>query len=122
MAFTSKSGHKFTNADSMRTHNATHAATSKPYDATGMEEPGEEDGAAIAEAHGPAHSIQINHDHEMGVHEVHSDHPDGHHHSSQHGSVEEAHEHASKLAGKEHSEEAIEGLKKFADEEGEEAY
>ena len=120
MAFAAKDGRKFTNADSMRTHNATHSAKSKPFDATGEEQPGEEDGAAVAEAHGPAHTIQINHDHEMGVHGVHSDHPDGHHHSSQHGSVEEAHEHAHKLAGKEHSPEAIEGLKKFADEEGEE--
>lgn len=124
MAFAAKDGTKYSNKDSQRTHDRMHSAKSKPYEPTGMEEPGEqpgeEDGAQIAEQHGPAHTIQIQHDHEMGVHEVHSDHPDGHHHASQHGSVEEAHEHAHKLAGKEHSPEAIEGLKKFADEEGEE--
>ena len=119
MAFKSKDGKKFTNADAMRTHERTSSAKAAPEPEM---EGGEEDGSAIAAEHGPAHTIQINHDHEMGVHEVHSDHPSGHHHVSQHGSVEEAHEHAHKLAGKEHSPEAIEGLKQFADEEAEEGY
>jgi hypothetical protein len=39
------------------------------------------------------------HDHEAGQHHVQSMHPDGHQHESMHGSVEDAHEHAKKLAG-----------------------
>lgn len=95
MAFKSKDGRQFTNADSMRSHNAMHAGAPVPT----MGEDGEEENPEqIALAHGPAHHVEIHHDHEMGVHEVHSDHPDGHHHHSVHGSAEEAHEHAHKLA------------------------
>jgi hypothetical protein len=63
-----------------------------------------EDGAAIAEQHGPATDVAIHHEHEIGVHHVTSEHPDGHHHESDHESAEKAHEHAKKLAGGEHSE------------------
>jgi hypothetical protein len=60
----------------------------------------EQDGAAVAEAHGPAHEVHLMHDHEGGRHEVHSVHPDGHTHmSSHHQSAAEAHDHAKKLAG-----------------------
>ncbi len=62
-------------------------------------EGGEEDGAAVAAEHGPAHEVHVTHDHEAGAHHVHSIHPDGHEHHSEHGSVQEAHEHAKKLAG-----------------------
>ena len=62
-------------------------------------EDGEQDGAAIAAEHGPAHEIHMQHEHEMGAHHVHSVHPDGHEHHSDHGSVKEAHDHAHKLAG-----------------------
>lgn len=52
----------------------------------------------VAEVHGPAHMVNIEHDHEMGAHHVHSMHQDGHEHHSDHGSAGEAHEHAKKLA------------------------
>src|SRR5277367_32755 len=58
-----------------------------------------EDGAAVAEQHGPATQVNMEHEHEMGVHHVHSVHPDGHEHQSDHDSAEKAHEHGKKLAG-----------------------
>lgn len=58
-----------------------------------------EDGAQMAEMHGPATEVHIQHEHEMGVHHVMSTHPDGHVHESDHESAEMAHEHAKKLAG-----------------------
>jgi len=58
-----------------------------------------EDGAALAEQHGPATEVHLQHEHEMGVHHVTSEHPDGHHHESDHESAAKAHEHAKKLAG-----------------------
>jgi hypothetical protein len=68
----------------------------------GAEEPPEqepEDGAEIAQMHGPANEVHEQHEDEMGVHHVTSEHPDGHHHESDHGSREEAHEHSGKLKG-----------------------
>lgn len=70
-----------------------------------MDGMGEEDGAQVAEEHGPAHEVHMMHDHEGGVHHVHSMHPDGHEHHSDHASAMEAHEHAKKLAGAEHEQE-----------------
>lgn len=61
------------------------------------EEP--EDGAEIAQEHGPATEVHIEHEHEMGSHHVRSSHPDGHMHESDHESAEAAHEHGKKLAG-----------------------
>lgn len=84
------------------------------------QEEGQESPEQVAEQHGPAQEVHLTHEHEMGAHHVHSVHPDGYEHHSDHGSAEEAHDHAKKLAGHEHSEEAIDGLKKFAEEEGEE--
>lgn len=63
------------------------------------DEQGNEDGAMIAQEHGPASEVHMMHDHEGGMHSVHSLHPDGHEHHSEHGSAEEAHEHGKKLAG-----------------------
>ena len=60
---------------------------------------GEEDGSQVAEEHGPAQHIEMEHSDETGEHKVASHHPDGHMHESTHGSREEAHEHAKKLAG-----------------------
>lgn len=59
----------------------------------------EQDGSAVAEQHGPAVQVSVEHEHEMGVHHVSSQHPDGHQHHSDHNSAEEAHEHGKKLAG-----------------------
>ena len=95
MPFQSKDGKKFSNKDTQRTHDAMTSAKAAPIGG----EPQDEEGAEqVVAAHGPAHTTHIAHDHEMGVHEVHSEHHDGHHHVSQHGSVEEAHDHAKKLA------------------------
>ena len=58
-----------------------------------------EDGAQLAEMHGPAVEVNIQHEHEMGAHHVTSHHPDGHMHESDHESAPAAHEHAKKLAG-----------------------
>jgi hypothetical protein len=63
------------------------------------EEGAEDDGSQVAEEHGPATHVAMEHDHEQGMHSVHSMHPDGHEHHSEHGSAEEAHEHGKKLAG-----------------------
>ena len=67
--------------------------------AGGEEMGGEQDGAQVAQEHGPAQEVHMMHNHEAGSHHVHSMHPDGHEHHSDHGSVEEAHEHGKKLAG-----------------------
>ena len=56
----------------------------------------EEDPHAVAQAHGPAHTVNI--DHQMG-HHVHSEHPDGHVTETDHESIEAAHEHGKGLAG-----------------------
>lgn len=58
---------------------------------------GEEAPADVKAAHGPATEINIQHDHEGGRHHVHSKHSDGHEHQSEHGSAEEAHDHAREL-------------------------
>lgn len=61
-------------------------------------EGGGEDGSQVAQEHGPATHVQM--DHSMPPeHKVTSMHPDGHQHESMHGSAEEAHEHGKKLAG-----------------------
>lgn len=65
--------------------------------ATMEPEMGAEDPAQVAAEHGPAQEVHVMH--AEGAHHVTSEHPDGHHHESDHGSVEEAHEHAKKLAG-----------------------
>lgn len=91
-------GQAYTNADAWRTAKATKAPKmSKPIGEE-MEGQEPEDGAAIAEEHGPATEVHMTHDHEMGVHHVSSKHPDGHEHESDHESAEAAHEHGKKLA------------------------
>lgn len=57
------------------------------------------DPQAVAEQHGPAQHVEIDHNEEAGEHTVRSEHPDGHHHESRHGSRKEAHEAAHDLAG-----------------------
>lgn len=58
-----------------------------------------QDGAAMAQEHGPATDLQIHHEHEAGVHTVHAVHPDGHEHDTEHGSADEAHKYAADCAG-----------------------
>jgi len=96
-------GRKYSNADAYRTAKRTIPADKKPLQPMSMSqgEPDgdEQDGAAIAQQHGPANEVHIEHAEEMGSHHVHSVHPDGHEHHSDHASKEEAHEHGKKLAG-----------------------
>ena len=75
------------------------AAVAEPEQQMGEGEQEPEDGAEIAQMHGPAHEVHHQDDEQMGVHHVHSMHPDGHEHHSDHGSKEEAHEHGGKLKG-----------------------
>lgn len=53
----------------------------------------------VAAEHGPAHEIHMQHDHEGGVHHVHSVHHDGYEHHADHPSAEHAHAHAAHAAG-----------------------
>jgi len=54
--------------------------------------------ADIVAAHGLAHSVTYNHDHNGGSHKVSAQFEDGHTHSSDHASAKEAIEHGSRLA------------------------
>jgi hypothetical protein len=112
MAFTANDGKAFTNRPPMMSHNKSMARAGQKSEAGGVgtkvdplaqpqgEPDGDEqDGAAIAQAHGPAHEVHLQHHEEMGQHHVHSMHPDGHEHHSDHPSKEHAHEHGKKLAG-----------------------
>jgi len=53
----------------------------------------------MAAEHGPAQEVHITHDHEGGMHHVHSVHADGMEHHSDHASADEAHMHAAHAAG-----------------------
>ena len=112
MAHVAQDGKKFGARVPMEHHNrsmemgakksaAGGVGTMDPLQSPNMDEQGmgSEDGAQVAQEHGPASDVSMRHDDQQGMHEVHSMHPDGHHHSSQHGSREEAHEHGKKLAG-----------------------
>jgi hypothetical protein len=97
MAFESSDGKKFTNRPPMMAHERgmkklTPTAAPGQDDMGGGESP--ED--AVAQ-HGPAVEVTISH--EGGKHSVKSRHEDGHEHSSEHGSVDEAHDAGRTLAG-----------------------
>lgn len=57
------------------------------------------DGEQMAQEHGPAQKVTIQHDPSSGVHHVMVDHPDGHTHQTQHGTAAEAHDFAKACAG-----------------------
>lgn len=100
MAFTSKDGSRFTNRDSMKQADARFAAKQpSPQPVAQSDGDMDDDPQQVAEEHGPAVEVTIQHNHEAGQHQVHSKHPDGHEHHSEHGSAQDAHEHAKKLAG-----------------------
>ena len=108
MAFQASDGFKSSNRAPMRQHEKSMMAKKSmaggagdplQQPAGGAQEMGQEDGAQVAQEHGPAQEVHMMHNDEAGSHEVHSTHPDGHSHMSQHGSREEAHEHGKKLAG-----------------------
>jgi hypothetical protein len=53
----------------------------------------------VVKAHGPAHKVEIEHNHEAGSHKKTSHHGKGHTHTSEHGSVSEAHHAGMEAAG-----------------------
>jgi hypothetical protein len=106
MAFQDSGGNKFTNHSAMKSSEAKLKAKSPANAAISHEEENgqpdaanQQDGKALAQQHGPATEIQIQHDHEGGQHHVHAVHPDMHEHDSQHGSAAEAHAFAGDCAG-----------------------
>jgi hypothetical protein len=104
MAFTAKDGSKHTNHSSYKSANARLGAHEPqkgeaPEESMGGEPEEGSDGAQIASEHGPAHVIDIQHDHEGGRHTVHAMHPDGHEHETEHASADEAHKFAGDCAG-----------------------
>ncbi len=104
MAFQASDGFKSTNRAPMRQHEKSMMAKKSmaggagdPLQQPAEQEMGEQDGSQVAQEHGPAQHVDVEHGDSM--HHVHSMHPDGHEHHSDHGSADEAHEHAKKLAG-----------------------
>lgn len=88
------------------------AQSNDPGPVSGAEQPGGQamndgsndqqqnpDGAQMAQEHGPAQSLMIQHDDASNMHTVHAAHPDGHEHQSTHGTKEEAHKYAADCAG-----------------------
>lgn len=55
--------------------------------------------AGLAEEHGPAIQVHMTHDHEQGIHHVHSIHGDGFENHSDHGTAAEAHMAGAEAAG-----------------------
>lgn len=80
---------------------ATHPNPDETMGDEPMQEPGgdhEEVKQMVAE-HGPAHTINITHDHQNGQHHVHHVHQDGFEHHADHPTPEHAHRHAAHAAG-----------------------
>lgn len=102
MAFKSSDGSQFTNHSGMKSHEARIKAKSPqpaPQPEPDADDMGGEDPQSVASAHGPAVEVNISHDHQGGKHSVHSMHQDGHEHTSEHGSADEAHQAARVLSG-----------------------
>ena len=111
MAFSAKDGSKHTNHSSMKQADAKHMAKMPQRPPVDMEEhepdandpmeasEGENEGAAMAQQHGPAVEVNISHDQQTGRHSVHAVHPDGHSHETEHASAQEAHKYAGDCAG-----------------------
>ena len=96
------------NRELVQTYDKAHGKGKKPdtMKAGGGEgemgggEPGDmEEIKGLAAEHGPAHKTETHHDHEGGMHHMHSEHPDGHKHRSSHGSAHEAHTAAMHASG-----------------------
>ena len=108
MAFQAKDGSKHTNRSTMNTANVKHMAKMPSQQADQEPDAGDpmeasegegNDGAAMAQQHGPAVEVNISHDHQGGRHSVHAVHPDGHSHETEHASAGEAHKYAGDCAG-----------------------
>jgi hypothetical protein len=84
--------------------NATHEAAEKPAFEAGEQEgakeaPEQETPEQVVAKHGPATQVTIHHDHKGNKHHIVSRHADGHIHSSDHATADEAHKSASALSG-----------------------
>lgn len=103
MAFADSSGGKHTNHSSFKSAEAK--LKSKGPSANPADEEmdptagGDSDGKAMAEQHGPAVQIDIQHDHEQGQHHVAVTHKNGTQHEKDFGSAAEAHGYAADCAG-----------------------
>jgi len=77
---------------------APRAPTAEPVSAIPQEseQDSTQDPSTVVSEHGPAQTLEINH---QDGHSVTSTHADGHKHHSKHASAEEAHQAASQLAG-----------------------
>ena len=75
-----------------------HEAAETPEFEKGEQEGMNEAPEQVAKEHGPATTVHIAHDHKNKKHHVVSTHKDGHVHSSDHGSANEAHDHAAALS------------------------
>jgi hypothetical protein len=104
MAHTASDGRSFTNLPPMRQHQRGLDSKSKvdplkmPGQGGGEEGGGAEDPAAVVAEHGPAIEVHVSHDRSANKHHVHSEHEDGHATESDHGSSDEAHDHAKALS------------------------
>lgn len=106
MAFEDRGGGKHTNHSSFKSAEAklkSKGPSATPQggaDMQGGQDEGDmqggQDGKAMAQQHGPA--LQLSIDHTSG-HKVHAMHQDGHEHESEHGSAAEAHQFAGDCAG-----------------------
>lgn len=110
MAFTAKDGKPFGNRQKMNAYNDRAETKVKEPNITAEANEPEGDDVShmpiedVVAEHGPAQKIEIEHDHEAGVHKVHSHHGEKTHHS-EHASMSEAHEHARKAADEAETEE-----------------
>lgn len=107
MAYTTKDGHRYENAEIGRAHDRSRGheppkekkAKSEPASEkarAGEEEPIEE----VVKAHGPAQETRIEKS-DGDEYSVHSTHEDGHKHSSHGHTIHEAHAHSMKAHGEE---------------------
>lgn len=95
-AYEASDGKKFTNKPPMMAHERSMKKLN-PTAAPGQDMGSGESPEDAMSQHGPAMEVTINH--EGGKHSVKSRHEDGHEHSSEHGSMEEAHDAGKMLAG-----------------------
>src|SRR5262245_11172977 len=76
------------------------AVPAKPAGGAGESDLSHMDIKDVVAKHGPAHKVEMEHDHAGGQHHVTSHHKGGHHKST-HGSAHEAHMHGMQAAGEE---------------------
>ena len=114
MAFRAKDGKAFANRQQQQAYDERGTANGepKPKAQTHEEPDGDEAEGGVHEMaetetpieehvqeHGPAHKVEVHHDHEGGRHTKISHHGEGAKHVSHHGSAEEAHDAAKLSAG-----------------------